>query len=264
MSGVETISVEGVEVRIEGDGPDTIVMLHGWPDTLELWDSTVEALKDRYRCVRFTQPGFAAGDVRRMRSLDELVSLYAAIVDRVSPHKPVTLLLHDWGCVFGYQYAIRHPQRVARIVGVDIGDTASGAFRRSLTAKAQWGIASYQLWLALAWKIGGAAGDRMTRSMAKALRCPSDPSRIHVGMDYPYWLTWTGGLKKSLPVRPQCPVLYLYGARKPFMFHSPRWLDEVRALPHGEVHAFETGHWVMTKAAEQFNRTVRNWLDSTA
>ncbi len=254
--------VQGVEVRIEGTGPETIVMLHGWPDTLALWDATVDALKDRYRCVRFTQPGFAAGDARRMRSLDELVALYAAIVDRVSPAQPVTLLLHDWGCVFGYQYAMRHPQRVARIIGVDIGDSNSGAFMRSLSGKAKLGLVGYQWWLALAWKIGGRIGDAMTRRMARALRCPSEPSLMHAGMNYPYWLAWTGGLKKSVQVAPECPVLYLYGDRKPFMFHSPRWLERVQALPGGSAQGLRTGHWVMTQAPQAFNGAVRAWLDA--
>jgi hypothetical protein len=28
-----TLSVEGIDVLIEGDGPQTLLMLHGWPDT---------------------------------------------------------------------------------------------------------------------------------------------------------------------------------------------------------------------------------------
>jgi cis-3-alkyl-4-acyloxetan-2-one decarboxylase len=234
--------------------------MHGWPDTLRLWDGTVAALQDRYRCVRFNQPGFAPGSPRRMRTLDELVAHYAAIVDKVSPGRPVTLLLHDWGCIFGYQYAMRHPGRVARIIGVDIGDTNSGAFIRSLSLKGKLGVAGYQLWLALAWKIGGNMGDAMTRRMARTLRCPSDPVPMHSGMNYPYWLTWTGGLKASLPIKPACPFLYLYGERKPAMFHSPRWIETVRALPGSAVQGFPTGHWVMTKAPEAFHRAVRDWL----
>ena len=39
-------------------------MVHGWPDTYRLWDGQVEALKDRYRCVRFTLPGFDAAQPR--------------------------------------------------------------------------------------------------------------------------------------------------------------------------------------------------------
>ena len=42
--------IDGIEVLIEGSGrPDaqTIVMIHGWPDTLRLWDAQVAALTGR-------------------------------------------------------------------------------------------------------------------------------------------------------------------------------------------------------------------------
>ena len=56
--------IDDVEVHVEGEGAETIVMVHGWPDTYRLWDSAVAALKDRYRCVRFTLPGFDAAKPR--------------------------------------------------------------------------------------------------------------------------------------------------------------------------------------------------------
>jgi len=43
---------------IEGEGSDALVMIHGWPDTHHLWDSTVQALKPFFRCARFTLPGY--------------------------------------------------------------------------------------------------------------------------------------------------------------------------------------------------------------
>ena len=58
MAEIPRITVKGVEIHFEGDHPRTVVMLHGWPDTYRLWDTTVAALKDRYCCVRFTLPGF--------------------------------------------------------------------------------------------------------------------------------------------------------------------------------------------------------------
>ena len=58
-----TLSVEGIDVLIEGDGPQTLLMLHGWPDTHRLWDATVDALKARHRCVRLTLPvDYVCGD----------------------------------------------------------------------------------------------------------------------------------------------------------------------------------------------------------
>ena len=61
------MKVDGVEVVVDGDGPEAIVMVHGWPDTLRLWDPQVEALRPRFRCIRFTLPGFDA-DSPRLRA----------------------------------------------------------------------------------------------------------------------------------------------------------------------------------------------------
>ena len=60
----QVIKIGDTAVHVEGQGPYTIVMVHGFPDTYRLWDGTVAALKDSYRCARFTLPGFV-GPVRR-------------------------------------------------------------------------------------------------------------------------------------------------------------------------------------------------------
>ena len=62
--------VAGIDVHVEGEGPETIVMVHGWPDTYRLWDRQVAALRDRYRCVRFTLPSFDASQPRKAFTLD--------------------------------------------------------------------------------------------------------------------------------------------------------------------------------------------------
>ena len=259
---MEQLKVEGVDVHVEGRGP-TLVMVHGWPDTWRLWDRTVAGLVPGWRCVRFTLPGFDLAQPPRKMTLQGLLDCYEAVVDAVSPDEPVTLLVHDWGAIFGYEYAARHPQRVRRIVGVDIGDVTSGDYLRSLSARAKLMIAGYQLELALAWKIGGAAGTRMSRAMARVMRCPTNPASIGWQMNYPYALQWSGGLKGLARFEPRVPLLYIYGRRKPFQFHSPQWLERVAALPGGEVAAFETGHWVMTEDPQGFNRCVRQWLEAT-
>jgi cis-3-alkyl-4-acyloxetan-2-one decarboxylase len=263
-------TIGGVEVHIEGhldaDKPSTVLMLHGWPDTHHLWDATVDALKAQHRCIRFTLPGFDAHAPQPGASLSSMTALLLKIVHTLSPDQPVTLLIHDWGCFFGYEFATRHPMCVAKIVAVDIGDHSSKAFAKSLTAKAKWQILSYQVWLALAWKLGPIApklATGMTRWMARALRCQSDPERITWAMNYPYAMTWfgsLGGFKGAAQLGLLCPVLYLYGERKPFMFHSPEWLANLANTPGSGAIGFPTGHWVMLSDAPGFNATVAKWL----
>ncbi|HYD60275.1 MAG TPA: alpha/beta fold hydrolase [Noviherbaspirillum sp.] len=256
--------IHDTDIYIEGNGPQTIVMVHGWPDTWRLWDRQVAALKGRFRCVRFSLPGYEPGSPRRAASLDDIVSLMRAIADEVNGGQPVILLLHDWGCVFGYQFALRHPELVSRVIGIDIGDAGSPDHLRELPLLAKLGIAGYQLWLALAWRIGGALGTRMTRWMAGKARCPTDPAMVHAGMNYPYDIAWTGShgsYRHVLPMQPTWPLLFLYGRRKPLKFHSRAWLDKLRADPWHRVLGFEMGHWVQVEQPEAVNAAIIQWLD---
>lgn len=261
MNNELCITVNGTEVWLQGQGEEVVLMLHGWPDTRALWDGTVAALQDRATCACLTLPGFESGPPAT--SLDDMCQLLRQIVDRISPDQPVTLMLHDWGCMFGYEFAMRHPDRVARVVAVDVGDHNSGALWREWDLKAKLSVMAYQLWLALAWKLGGRLGTRMTRAMARWLRCPAEPSSITHKMNYPYAMRWfgtAGGLRHAAPVQLPMPLLFVYGARKPFMFHSSRWLDKVSAKPGSAVLGLPCGHWVMVSRPEAFHAGVRSWL----
>lgn len=260
-----TIDVDGIRVLLEGQGEQTILMIHGWPDSHRLWDAQVRALAGRFRCARFTLPGFDLALPSRPTSMQQMTALIAAIVDAVSPQRPVILMLHDWGCIFGYQYWALNPARVARVIGVDIGDVATPAYLNSLDLKAKLGTAAYQLWLALAWKLGGTLGDRMSRRTAAMAGAPGEAATIGAQMNYPYAMRWFGlfgGMRDLRPPAPsaQCPMLFLYGRRKPFMFHSPSFEPQLVAIPGCAMHGLQTSHWVMTGRPEEFNRIVLDWL----
>ncbi len=264
------LSVEGLQVLVEGQGP-TLVMLHGWPDTLALWDDTVAALRDGYRCVRLNLPGFDLAQPPRPVSVNEMCRLIAAVVDAVSPEEPVSLVLHDWGCFFGYEYAARHRARVQRVVAVDIGDTNSGAYLKGLKGREKRAIAFYQVWLAVVWRLGSwapALANRMTRFMARRIGCRTPAAEIGWQMNYPYAMQWfgaQGGLRGVARVDrvfgPEIPTLFVFGKRKPFMFHSARWLAALGTTPGCAVLGMDTGHWVMRQQPAAFSAAVRRWLD---
>ena len=257
------VHIGDVEVHVEGAGPDTIVMVHGFPDTYRLWDGTVAALKDRYRCARFTLPGFVGPVRREGYPLEEIVGLIRAIAETVSPGRRIILLCHDWGCMFAYQFYARHPDMVAKVVGVDIGDPRS--LRREIGTRGMVMLITYQWILALAWKVGGQIGDAITRWMRGRMRCPSDPAPVSWQMTWPYYMTWFGGYRGQVRAfQPACPMLFVYAKKKPFMFHAPSWIAELKSKPGNEVHEFDTGHWIMLSQAERFNQLVRGWLDRTS
>lgn len=261
------IRVDGVELQIDGQGPQALVMIHGWPDTWRLWDAQVEHFAPRFRCVRFTLPGFDIDGPRRGHSLDQIIAFIGRVLDAVSPGQPVVLMLHDWGCHFGYQFALRHPGRVLRVIGIDVGDAHSREFRQGLSLRDGLLIAGYQLWLMLAWRLGQLGlvrlGDRMTRWMARAMHCRSDPARIGSCMNYPYDITWTGshgGYRQLKALDPPWPLFFAWGQKTPVRFHSLPWRERLLRDPRHVAQPFDCGHWVMCSRGAEFNQAVDDWL----
>lgn len=263
MQTSQQLLIDGTDVFIEGDGAETIVMIHGWPDTYRLWDGQVSEFKSRYRCVRFTLPGFDNTKLRRAYSLAETMELFKKIIEQTAAGQKVILLLHDWGCMFGYAFYMQYPTLVSKIIAVDIGDTDSHEFRASLSLKAKLMVFAYQNWLAFAWRLGGTLGDRMTRFMARVLRCRSDPQFIHSGMGYPYYIKWMrayGSYAGIGRLSIECPLLFIYGSRKMFMFHSREWQNQICQKPGCRVVELNSDHWVMTSRPDEFNQAVSDWL----
>jgi pimeloyl-ACP methyl ester carboxylesterase len=258
---LQRLSVGDTEVIVEGRGDTTLLMVHGWPDTHRLWDGLVDRLKSDFRCVRFTLPGFAAEDPRRLRTLGEVVGVIEAVVDAASPNSPVTLVLHDWGCFYGYQYYMRRPGRVSRIVGIDIGDVGSKEMKLPLSMVLF--TLGYQLWLAGAWVIGGRTGDAMTRLIARAIGVRADPGLVHSGMNYGYYLKYRSALLRrpqgDVPLELACPMLFLYGRRKPTMFHSEAFVERLNRTPACKAVGFDAGHWLMLELPTEVADEIRDW-----
>ncbi len=261
----QQLLIDGIDVFVEGQGEQTIVMIHGWPDTYRLWDAQVAAFQSSYRCVRFTLPGFDINKPRRAYSLDETLRIFTNIIQQTSPEQKVILMVHDWGAFFGYQFCMRHQELVSRVIGVDIGDSSSPAFLESLSLKARLIVEGYQGWLSLAYRVGGSAGDKMAIGMARAMKCTSDPRYIHSGMGYPYFIRRSGeygSYRDVLPVIPSCPMLFVYGQKKPFMFHTQPWAEQLASKPGSKVIGMATDHWPMRTQPAAFNQAVLDWLAS--
>lgn len=241
-------------------GP-TLVFIQGWPDDASLWDDAVAVLAPTYRCVRVTLPNFdGRRAVRDGFTTEEIIDALGRVVRDAAKDGPVTLILHDWGAYWGHAVHHRHPELVERVVGIDVAPhfkpTALGAL----------GIVTYQSWLYGAFMLGGPAGDRMTRAFAKIAKMPNAAERpLTAWMNYPYRNIWADlfsgrAAKLTKGYFPKCPLLFLYGAKKPFHFHSERWIEHVKSVG-GEVHAVETGHWVPNHPA--FVKILVPWLETT-
>jgi NAD(P)-dependent dehydrogenase (short-subunit alcohol dehydrogenase family)/pimeloyl-ACP methyl ester carboxylesterase len=101
----DVITTDGVTLRVYQSGPvdaPTVICVHGYPDDHTVWDGVAAELAPRYRVVSYDVRGAGASGKPRSRSayrLDQLAEDLVAVVNAVSPGRPVHLLAHDWGAV---------------------------------------------------------------------------------------------------------------------------------------------------------------------
>ncbi|MGJ5805702.1 SDR family oxidoreductase [Streptomyces europaeiscabiei] len=87
----------------------TVVLVHGYPDTKEVWSEVAVRLAERFHVVLYDVRGHggstAPEPLRGGFTLEKLTDDFLAVVDAVSPGHPVHLVGHDWGSVQGWEFA---------------------------------------------------------------------------------------------------------------------------------------------------------------
>ncbi|GEL17510.1 SDR family oxidoreductase [Pseudonocardia asaccharolytica] len=95
----------------------TVVAVHGYPDDHTVWDGVVAALRETHHVVTYDVRGAGASATPPTPAgyrLDRLVADLVAVLDAVSPDRPVHLLGHDWGAIQAW-HAVTEPRLRARI-----------------------------------------------------------------------------------------------------------------------------------------------------
>ncbi|KNB49064.1 SDR family oxidoreductase [Streptomyces caatingaensis] len=108
-----------------GDPADpTVVLVHGYPDSKEVWSEVAARLRDRFHVVLYDVRGCgrstAPRPLRGGFTLERLTDDFLAVVDALSPDAPVHLAGHDWGSVQGWEFvtAARAQGRIASFTSV--------------------------------------------------------------------------------------------------------------------------------------------------
>ena len=102
-------------------GGEAIVFLHGFPESHRTWREVAPALAADHFVVCPDQRGFGASDkpqdVEHYRT-DRIVEDLIALADALEIGR-FTLVGHDWGGAVAWLAALRHPDRIRRLVIVN-------------------------------------------------------------------------------------------------------------------------------------------------
>lgn len=154
----------------------------------------------------------------------------------------MSIIIHDWGSVYGHLFQRDRPDLVSRIATLDIGGHTDVTLAYLIFAL------SYQMLFCLIF----AMGDPLSTIFLKFAfysfpegafgKVPRPIGELTGSMVYPYWQFWFVHFfnfkdeylkdEKKTEVfhkvqAEKCPVFFAYGTQKPVMFHSDKWLSDL-------------------------------------
>jgi len=121
---VRTMEVNGVSLAVDDRGAgDAVVLLHGFPELAYSWRNQVPALVDAgYRVISFDQRGYGDSgkpDAVEQYDLAHLADDVTGVLDRLGIDQ-ATIVGHDWGSIVAWTVAVTRPDRVSRVVSLNV------------------------------------------------------------------------------------------------------------------------------------------------
>ena len=264
----------------EGAG-EAVVMLHGNPTWSFYFRELIKGLSGSHRviapdhigCGLSEKPGAEDYGFR----LADRVADFGAFIENIGVSGRITLVLHDWGGAIGAAWAVRHPDRIARLVILNTAAFVKPPGKAlPLVLRLARNVAVVAVPAILGWNLF-ARGAARTAS-AKGL----DP-RVRAGLLAPYNSRHnrlaTLKFVQDIPLAPQDPsyalvrqtgenletlagkpVLVCWGGRD-FVFDDDYLAEWRRRFPQAEVHRFASaGHYVLEDAAAEILALTAGFL----
>jgi pimeloyl-ACP methyl ester carboxylesterase len=265
----------------EGEG-EAVVLLHGNPTWSFHFRELIKGLSPAYRCIApdhigcglSARPGASEYGFRLRNRIDDIETFLGAL----GLEKDITLVVHDWGGMIGAGFAVRHPERIARLVVLNTAAFLKPEGKplpwtlnviRSLPALAAPAVLGLNLFAR------GAAWTAPTRSL---------PSDVRSALLAPYnsWRNRLATLKflQDIPLSPadpsyataaevdrsldrlcQKPMLICWGERD-FVFDRDYLAEWQRRFTLAEVHRFpDAGHYVLEDVPDRILRLLEEFLN---
>jgi haloalkane dehalogenase len=117
------MEIRGLRLHYLDEGPrdaPPVLMLHGNPTWSFYYRNLVKALSPKYRCIvpdhigcgLSDKPGDEQYDYRLATRIEDIGKL----VQYLELSIPLTLVVHDWGGMIGFAWAVQNPDLIAKLV----------------------------------------------------------------------------------------------------------------------------------------------------
>lgn len=257
------LSTDEISLRysLEGDGTDTLLLLHEMGGSLESWDEVVPLLLPRCRVVSYDQRGAGLSEKpRRPLTMAASGRDAVALLDMLGIRDPVVVVGTAVGGALALHLAALHPGRVRGAIATSPATGVPDAARAALLEKAdrleQEGMrAAVDAGLDLGYPPALRA-DAARFASTRAQRLAADPfgqattMRMLADLDMDADLT-----------RIACPVLILAGAHD--LGRPPERVAQVAAvIPGAAYRVVESGHFMAIQTPGLIASEIHRFLDA--
>ncbi|WP_111602645.1 SDR family oxidoreductase [Streptomyces sp. Amel2xB2] len=285
-------TAEGVELCVaelgDAEAP-TVVLVHGYPDSKEVWSKVARQLSDRFHVVLYDVRGCgrssAPQPLRGGFTLEKLTQDFLAVADAVSPGRPVHLVGHDWGSVQGWEFATAAETRgrVASFTSMSgpsldhfghwIKKRVSRPTPRRLAQALGQGVRSWYVYMLhtpvlpeLAWR--GPLARYWPRFLRRAEKLPADgypTSSLPRDAAHGAWLYRDNVRYRLRRPREDChthvPVQLITPTRDVFL--GERLYDDVETwAPDLTRHTLDARHWIPRTRPDQLAVWIRDFVEA--
>lgn len=264
----------------EGSG-DPIVMIHGNPTWSFYFRALIKGLSAQFRtivpdhigCGLSDKPDLTVYDYRLKSRVNDIETLS----DHLSVNQDITLVLHDWGGAIGMAYALRRPERIARIVIMNTaaflppeGKKLPLRLRlvRNFKPLAKPAVLGFNLFAYGALFMASYRG--LAKDVRSGLIAPYNSwgnriATLKFVQDIPlkeddpsYSLIKT--IDENLDKLSHLPMLICWGQHD-FVFDNSYLEEWRRRFPRAEVHTFSNaGHYVLEDEPDQILTRIKDFL----
>jgi pimeloyl-ACP methyl ester carboxylesterase len=274
------LNVNGFDMHYVDKGSgEPVVLLHGDPTWGYLWRNIIPPLAKITRCVVPDHMGMGKSEVPRgpypYRLVHHIANLEALIIEL--DVQDITLAVHDWGGPVGLGFAIRHPDRIKRLVISNTWASArwpGGPLPRLIemirSSAGEKFVLEKNGYLERALIGTTHHAGRISGPVMDAYRAPFPSPESRVAM-----LSWSRDIpmneadpsypemqriEDNLALFANTPTLIVWGMLDPVLPGSVlHWWQDI--FPHATVHRIENAsHFLQEDAPEQFGSYISDFI----
>jgi pimeloyl-ACP methyl ester carboxylesterase len=269
VSPADYLDVAGMRLHVRDTGPrdaPAVIMLHGFGSSLDTWDAWAAMLSDKFRVIRYDQPGFGltGPDPTGAYTEERGVQVLTALMDRLGIAK-ASIIGNSMGGKLAWTFAEQAPERVAKLVLVSPDGFASPGFEYGKKPDVPFMVkllpyvlptVMVRASLAPAYADPNVLNDALVTRYRDLMLAPGVRAAMIARMEQVM-------LENPEPLlqRIHAPTLLIWG-EKDAMIPFTNAQDYLRAIPNSRLVAFpDLGHIPQEEAPARSLAPVRRFLE---